>query len=136
MNDINTAKIKQDFPLLFSLVNNFEFGDGWFGLFYDLATELTAIAKKYKVNIVCLEAKQKFGELRFYFKTEDNATALSEIQKAIKSAEVKSLFTCEITGKLGELYVSKNGFYQTLSPDLAKKEDYIKYSEAKEEGLA
>ena len=45
-------------------------GDGWYILLDNLSSELTSLGKKYNLEIVADQVKEKFGGLRFYYHVE------------------------------------------------------------------
>lgn len=94
-------------------------------------------------TVIATQVKEKFGSLRFYYKLEFSETnkALSEkyaelkevnkryadyIDGTIHFAETASYFTCEKTGKKGELMV-RRGWLKVLAPDIGKELGYEKY---------
>ena len=83
-------------------------------------------------TVIATQVKEKFGSLRFYYQLEFSETnkALSEkyaelkevnkryadyIDGTIHFAETASYFTCEKTGKKGELMV-RGGWFKVLAP--------------------
>jgi len=68
------------------------------------------------------QIKEKFGTLRFYY---DGGNSVVSGMKQF--AEHLSSVTCEQTGLPGSMY-KKNGWWQTLSPKMAKK---FKYNQSK-----
>lgn len=74
----------------------FECGDGWFDLLKDL---LIKIREGDSLSLMyVLQAKEKFGTLRFYIRSAFPSTRLDEL---IGQAEVRSSKTCEICGEPG-----------------------------------
>ncbi len=104
MNDQNTEKLIEDFPVLYRGVDlpisqnlmafGFECGDGWFDLIYNLSNKIA----KSNNDVLATQVKEKFGTLRFYICGGDD-----EVYKAIDEAEHKSGETCEECGKPGVL---------------------------------
>ena len=88
--------------------------EGWYQIVIDCDADLTAIDPDYQI----FQVKQKFGSLRFYFYTKKLEKS-QEMFELIKDYEVKSLQTCEATGKPGVLMKSKTGWFRTLNPEYA-----------------
>lgn len=113
MNKLNTATLKLAHPQLYreSLSNfsqyGFQLGDGWYALVTELSQAITASAANADIPTtsqdypVVVQAKEKFGLLRFYV---GNTT--SEIQAIIKEFEEKSSVICEICGAPGTLFIA------------------------------
>lgn len=103
------AALCRDFPLLYRDRNGdpkqtlmcFGFpGDGWEPLIRELSAKLEALIAALpddEERPRAFQVKEKFGTLRFYMET-----STSEIQDAIREAEDKSAFICEVCGKPGE----------------------------------
>ena len=79
MNDMNTQKLLNDFPRLYSELDYFECGDDLFETIYELSSKLNALAlkKDYKPEDLVFDegdgifprvtqVKVKYGGLRFY----------------------------------------------------------------------
>jgi hypothetical protein len=94
-NDLNNLKIL--FPFFYENVE-FECGNGWFQILYNLAKNITLISHKERIHYKCKEAKEKDGTL--YFVVIDPS---EEIMDLIKEAQMQSFITCEICGVFGEL---------------------------------
>lgn len=78
---------------------------GWDDLLLELDAKLAAIDPNYEIR----QAKQKFGELRFYaghldeyYETNPSEEEQDEFQRLIDEAEAKSMTTCEHCGKHAE----------------------------------
>lgn len=118
MNDENTRRIIQACPSLFQTIHDeqenmldgkvfspiafcFECGDGWVELLVDLCEKiqvrLNEMGSESK-EIVALQVKEKYGTLRFYLSTYDEA-----IEAFIKEAERKSSCICEQCGRPGSV---------------------------------
>jgi hypothetical protein len=79
--------------------------EGWHPLYRDLVVGLADLDP----DIVVVQAKQKFGELRVYLgKYHADAAAL------IRTAESQSQAMCELCGDVGELRISRTGWVRTL----------------------
>ncbi len=72
----------------------FECLDGWFDILDRLSKELTDLNE----NVVAVQAKEKYGTLRFYI-----AGGSDEAFDLIDKAEDESAKTCEVCGKPGIL---------------------------------
>lgn len=84
--------------------------DGWLPIVEEMLENL----KDYPITI--LQIKEKFGQLRVYFKyadsiSHDQATQISQI---VEAASEKAGKTCEICGKPGKL---KNDTYMRVGCD-------------------
>jgi hypothetical protein len=99
---------------------NFEVGDGWYGLLYQLilTVRYNDQAKGKWVTKVT-QCKEKFGGLRFYVTgTSDKNWDL------IREAEKKSFGVCEVTGSEVEVGVWNDGWVQTLCRKEALRKFY------------
>ena len=73
------------------------FGDGWFPLFETLCVQIQACVARGEVRQPILsQVKQKFGELRIYWREADDA-----VRELSKEACTQSLQTCEVCGAAG-----------------------------------
>ncbi len=70
---------------------------GWAGLILDCDAQLTKIDPQYEV----LQIKQKFGKLRYYFKSSDESL-FPKMQKIVIKTETISGNICEICGARGQ----------------------------------
>lgn len=113
MTNEHTETLIRDFPELFD--HNiepfarwrFECGDGWYRLIYDLCMSLEEQCRKTGLRVRCEQAKQKFGELRFYVDRTDNG-----IRRLIEEATIRSGTICEICGKPGKMRTRR--YYMAL----------------------
>lgn len=106
MNLELTAKLVDNFPLLYRNVHHFECGDGW----YAVILKLSAILEKEIVAMpsesvdpdigrpYMMQCKEKFAGLRYYMSSETPA-----MTQAIQEAEDDAANTCEDCGKSGQL---------------------------------
>ncbi len=75
-------------------------------------------------QVIASQIKQKYGTLRFYYDTEGDAPIAGEIiRDIVKTAEVASARTCELTGTPGNL-CHRNGWLKTLCRSSATAENY------------
>lgn len=95
---------------------------------YSFSTKICIRKRKYSNNIKIFppeikidQIKEKFGGLRFYYSGGDD-----QVYGMILFAEYLCSKTCEVSGKDGTLH-SANGWYKTISLDLAGKEHYERY---------
>ena len=100
-----------------------ECGNGWYNILDDLFNQLS----KYD-DIILTQVKEKFGTLRFYYRTEvwydnGNTVKLTEkeekiwneiIRGVVSRCENESSQTCEKTGEYGFLH-KKGAWLKTLS---------------------
>jgi len=82
------------------MFRGFAHGDGWFGLIWRLCEHLEPVVGADEENakrpFQVLRVKAKFGGLRFYTNSSDDA-----ISALVEAAEVESFDTCEVCGKRG-----------------------------------
>lgn len=71
-------------------------GDGWYNLIDELCSKLEPF------GLTAAQVKEKFGGLRFYIEGCPS-DKFEEIYKYIGEAEKKSVETCEVCGKPGEV---------------------------------
>ena len=126
MNPENTARLFERFDHLYRgrhlpdtqnlMGYGFQCGDGWFELSYELSEQIEAYCQQHPeaAELIAVQIKQKFGELRFHV-----CPLVPAIQQMIEQARVQSRQTCERTGKPGEMCRDPNGYYQTLCPEAA-----------------
>lgn len=87
--------------------------DGWFELLYHMCREIDNICRDLEGDQypAFFQIKQKFGELRVYFKYMTDDHDLSDkIYKIVLNYSIKSNRTCEICGEYGDLHVNKTGY--------------------------
>lgn len=84
----------------------FDCGEGWYEIIDDLCQEIMQVCGE--VVPVATQVKEKYGTLRFYIDSGNDA-----VFEAISKAEERSSKTCEICGKSGVLR-DKAGWYTTL----------------------
>ena len=101
-------------PATTSMSAGFAIADGWEPLFRRLLTEIETIrlalppAEAAKVKL--LQVKEKWGGLRVYVDTENDA-----IQQALDQAEQESFGVCEKCGATGEdVFPQGGGWVRTL----------------------
>jgi hypothetical protein len=82
----------------------FVVGSGWNLLIKNLIQDLIKLGWNKEV----IQVKEKFGGLRFYINE-----GTDEIHQRIGQAELESMKTCEITGKLGKIRTDI-GWHRTL----------------------
>lgn len=94
----------------------FDCDDGWFSLIDALSKTITEIDPACQA----VQVKEKFASLRFYFRG-----TLQAVLGAESVASAYSTRVCEVTGLPGDLMLTEQGWYKTLS-DVAAAE--IKFS--------
>jgi len=111
MNKSNTATLKLAHPQLYreSLSNfsqySFQHGDGWYALVAELSQAIAASAANAGIPPisedypVVVQAKEKFGLLRFYV-----ANTTPKIQAIVNEYQNKSSVICECCGAPGTLF--------------------------------
>ena len=80
----------------------FECGDGWFNLINSLSFVLEMISRKYHIQIVATQIKEKYGTLRFYY---DWYYWWGSHYYRIPD---KFWWLCELRGKVFALFLSKS----------------------------
>ena len=84
--------------------------EGWYLIVADCDTDLTAINPDYQI----LQIKEKFGTLRYYYKTNSKYRAVVEaMARYVDEAEIESMYTCEECGERG-LLRREIGYRKTL----------------------
>lgn len=98
MTPLHQHILRKDFPLLYDEHFCFETGDGWFGLIYELSSDLNKLVKQEKKQTYyrVVQVKSKFAELRYYM---DCTT--TEMDALVNRAESLSRKTCEYCGEPG-----------------------------------
>lgn len=98
-------------PLSQNLMSEgFDCGDGWYDLIYELSEQIEAYRQTdtEAADLIVVQVKQKFGELRFYVRPR-----IWEVEKMIEVARDRSRRTCELTGQPG-VRCFREGYYLTL----------------------
>lgn len=85
--------------------------DGWIDLVLDLHEKISYIDPDYKI----VQAKEKFGGLRYYINHSLDGIAPRIISDLIFYAESRSLKLCQVCGSTGSL-VNSHGRYSTFCP--------------------
>lgn len=120
-----------------------ECGDGWYAILEELARKmafLNGVAKSYGVRVCADQIKEKFGDLRVYWRLrslepgmEDQMVSTDEdglrelenlVEDAIGTAVAQSEHTCEWCGKgkdRMEEIITMSGWIQHLCRDCARK---------------
>lgn len=94
--------LRKEYPRLFMRLDYFDCGDGWFRILWDLGKDLEPIR-----GVTAEQVKEKFGGLRFYVNDDEQAGP------AIRTAETRSLRTCEQCGSPGSQSTT-GGWIRTL----------------------
>lgn len=126
MSPDKAKKLLTAFPEMYANLRSeqFECGDGWFDIIYELSKDLQDIfatydSSNYKENESYYQkyctfsiVKQKFGALRFQGRVSgDNEAYERQIENLIDNCEEKSASTCEQCGSLGTL-LNINGWFR------------------------
>lgn len=104
----------------------FSCSDGWFDLIWQLSEQIEVYCQTHSeaAELIAVQVKQKFGELRFYARPK-----IGKVESLIEQARLRSLQVCELTGAPGQLcrLSSNTGFscYQTLSPAKAAELGFV-----------
>ena len=111
MNPEHQATLNKRYPLIFASSPSIACGDGWFDLLDVLCASLQSQTDDYNApQVVLSQAKEKFGQLRFYTRA-----ASAEQRGMILLAEAMSGRICEQCGRPGALLVA--GAVMTRCPE-------------------
>lgn len=92
---------------------------GWYPIICQLDADLAELDPGYELH----QVKEKFGTLRYYFRTEvDNAR--DQMRALVRAAETRCEATCELCGESGARHVNGRGWLKTLCPSCAAAEGY------------
>lgn len=82
-----------------------ECGPGWFFIIKNLSAAITRISKDVRAT----QVKEKFGGLRFYWRSVNNLTEdqYESISRAVDAAEEESYLVCEDCGSKEDVQQSK-----------------------------
>lgn len=107
---VSYPRLFRDGPLTWG----FEHGAGWADLIIALCERLSTILKDDPNAILTvLQVKEKFGELRFYYRLEGGSDATSQqVRQAVDLASAASVNVCESCGRSSELRI-RDGWYTT-----------------------
>lgn len=97
---------------------------GWYPILIELDQALAAIDPGYEVH----QVKEKFGTLRYYFRTE-RADTEGRMDTLVREAEKRCETTCELCGDPGVLHARSNGWLKTVCPSCAAAGGYERISE-------
>jgi hypothetical protein len=76
-----------------------ECGDGWFSIMDRLCRDITEKAKAREFKCEFTQIKEKYGALTIYEQIENgDEFECSWVEDRIRSAEIESLYTCEVCG--------------------------------------
>ncbi len=124
MNKANTERLFKEFKFFHPekpvsqglMAFGFCFGDGWFNLVYKLCKDLELLVDD---DFEVVQAKEKFGELRWYC----DGIKEQKIYDIIHKAEAKSHYICEGCGKEHKNSITKNvnNWYYTLCSKCLKE---------------
>lgn len=122
------VKMKKDCPMLYKGLDYMECPIGWFHLIENLSLmiehRLSYLSSEEQGNLYVVQAKSKFGGLRFYM-----AHSNPFIDGAICFAETMSLSICEECGAHAKT-AAIGGWLVTLCPDHFQEMLAIKQREA------
>jgi hypothetical protein len=100
--------LRRDFPSLYNNLHYFDIGDGWEPLVRRLSEKLTEMTAGYEPEdrpwATCV--KEKFGTLRFYLSSGEDA-----LWDAVNEAERESGRVCETCGAEGRLRQFRHRVY-------------------------
>lgn len=102
----------------------FSCNDGWFGIIDALSKTITTLDP----GIEAIQVKEKLASLHFYLNSKRSTTGHAGVRAAVNCAEMMSTRRCEVTGQIGEVMRTAEGWYATLSPEeasaMAKSDDF------------
>lgn len=110
--------VHQENPLMYWSVPT-----GWHQLVEEMHDRLKEIDPLYEL----LQAKEKFGTLRYYIAASPQGTVeeknalIKRLQEVVAEYEVRSETVCERCGKEGALHANASGWRKTLCEDCAKE---------------
>lgn len=96
---------------------------GWHHLVEEMHARLKEIDPLYQL----LQAKEKFGTLRYYISTSPQGTVeeknelIKRLQDVVSEYEVRSETVCERCGNEGALHANASGWRKTLCESCAKE---------------
>ena len=100
-----------------------ETGDGWYQLIHDMFNEIAEAYKQggLEVDIVLMQMKEKYGQLRTYFEYPDYRM-YDIVEAIVNKYELLSEDVCELCGKLGKSR-NRRGQRQVLCDGCSAKND-------------
>ena len=114
MNAELDAALVKDFPILYAqrfddmrttcMCWGFEFDDGWEKTIRELSEKLEFLNNEGFVRVEAVQAKEKFGTLRFYFSFIELSAPIWQgiVEDLVDHAEDRTGWTCERCGKFGK----------------------------------
>lgn len=85
-------------------------GDGWRSILEQLCADVETEIKTSKIEeFGVLQIKEKWGGLCFYYSCSDYKN--NNLRTIVDAAESKSMVTCEVCGKPGEVRTTKDNSY-------------------------
>jgi len=98
-------------------------GDGWFKLIDDLCADISMVANCGEFCVTAKQVKQKFGQLRFYYRVEGSCTVSARriLDCIVSSAEERSVLICEYCG--GYATTRTSGLYSNVCEQCYKLND-------------
>lgn len=95
----------------------FDCGDGWYDLIHELSEQIEAYCQTHPeaADVIVMQVKQKFGELRVYVQPR-----IPAVEAMIEVARERSRRTCELTGQPG-VRCSREGYDLTLCLEKAQE---------------
>jgi len=124
------SNLHKQFPRVFGKERKdqdmFEHAEGWTELLTLLAARINTILKADpSATMQILQIKEKFGELRFYYRLSDASEATqAAVREAVDAAREASAFVCEACGQPGILQTSKSGWIRVRCLDCMVSERF------------
>lgn len=121
MNKIKDYKefislIRRDFDLLYKGFDYFSIHDGWFDLIIDMSSEICQkVTTKDLKEISIIDVKEKYGNLAFYYITDNISTHTDKILSTIiEKYEDKSSSVCYKCGSTDDVIMTNNGWIKPI----------------------
>lgn len=110
MSPENNQRLLASYPKIFTHVRYCSVGDGWFDLINSACNLIQQhIDQDESVSqLVALQIKEKFGELRFYYQGGNH-----DCEQVIESVQAASVHICEVCGDGGKPRTNR-GWVKTL----------------------
>jgi hypothetical protein len=117
MKDENLVKLYTNHPRVFAREVAPECADGWFDLI-DTACRLIEARLKLNPDVIfnLHQIKEKFGVMAFYYSGGDEY-----IRGVVNYAIDMSGKLCEISGDVGSMHETSNGWIRTVSDRMAEE---------------
>jgi hypothetical protein len=108
--------IRRDFDLLYKGYDYFSIHDGWFDLIIDMSSEICQkVAAKDLKEISIIDVKEKYGQLSFYYITDNMSIYNYKIfSNIIEKYEDKSSSFCYKCGSTNDVIMTNTGWIKPV----------------------